>query len=431
MRRVVTSGLVALAVVLGAVIPAAVASGAPVASGGSAPGARAASGPAAGPARTIAAPAGLRSAASGADLFIDTLSKISCGSAKACLAIGLHDNYGSGADAPIAEAWNGEAWRSVAVPEPKGALAGDTVLSAVSCKSATSCLVVGNYYTTDNYLPYALTWNGTSLRPAPGPIAPKNGLGVTMDALSCATARSCVAVGLSSQLTVETWNGAKWALRTAALPGETGGGLDDEPMAISCRSATSCVFAGQAYVSGDDSRTLLDAWNGRAFTPMKTAASADTSRFSLGDVSCFSARSCVAAGLVPNAAGDNWIGSTLVWNGKSWTASKVAWPKGTVQAYLFGVSCTSAKSCVAVGTAGTASSVRAVALSFNGTTWTRQNVPGPGNGKSSTLSDVSCPKADDCVAIGEIGDFNLDTATATPPQLGGTWNGKSWKLAYA
>jgi len=44
---------------------------------------------------------------------------------------------------------------------------------------------------------------------------------------------------------------------------------------------------------------------------------------------------------------------------------------------------------------------------------------------------VSCPKAGDCVAIGEIGDFDLNTAAVTPPQLGGTWNGKSWKMVYA
>ena len=52
-------------------------------------------------------------------------------------------------------------------------------------------------------------------------------------------------------------------------------------------------------------------------------------------------------------------------------------------------------------------------------------------GKSSAFSDVSCPKAGDCVAIGESGDFNLNTATVTPRQLGGTWNGKIWKTAYA
>jgi hypothetical protein len=415
----VTSGFVVLAVVLGTAIPAAAAS--------------AASGPATAPVRTVAAPSGLRSQASDADLYIDSLSKISCGSAKTCLAIGLHDTYASGAGTPIAEAWNGKAWRSVVVPRPKGAVAGDTVLSAVSCKSATSCLVIGNYYTTDNYLPYALTWNGTSLRPAAAPLVPTKGLGVTMDALSCATAKRCVAVGMSERLAVETWNGAKWAVRTAALPGETDSGLQDAPMAISCLSVTSCVFAGETYPIGNNFRTLLDRWNGKAFTPMKTAASADVNRFSLNDLSCVSAKSCVAAGLIASSASDNWVGSTLVWNGKSWTADKVAWPKGTAQAYLFGVSCMSPKNCVAVGTAGGADSVSATALSFNGKKWTRRNVPGPGpaKGKSSALSDVSCPKAADCVAIGEIGDFNLNTATVTPRQMGGTWNGKIWKTAYA
>jgi hypothetical protein len=413
--RIVTSGMCALAFVLGAALPAA-----------------AAPAPAPAAAAPTTAPAGTTvRASSGVDLYIDTLSKISCGSAKACLAIGLYDNYRSGSDAPIAEAWNGKSWRSVAVPEPKGALAGDTTLSAVSCKSATSCLVVGNHYTASSFLPYALTWNGSSLKAAAAPLVPKNGLGVTMDALSCATARSCVAVGTSLQLAVETWNGAKWTLRTAAVPGETGNGVDDAPMAISCLSALSCVFAGGTYVGGSDDRTLLTTWNGRAFTPMKTAASAGLNGFTLSDVSCASAKSCVAVGVVANAAGTNWLGSTLVWNGRSWTAAKVAWPKGTVQAYLFGVSCPSPRNCVAVGTAGTADSVGAQSLSYNGTSWSRQRVPAPGNGASSTMSDVSCPRSGDCVAIGEVGDFNLNTATVMPRQMGGWWNGKTWALADA
>ena len=181
--------------------------------------------------------------AAAAEIYIDIISKISCGSAKKCLAIVLHQNYASGADIPVAEAWNGTAWRSVAVPEPKRALAGFTILTAVSCKSATACLVVGNYNTAKNYLPYALTWNGTSLKPTAALLVPKNGGGFTMDAVSCATAKSCVAIGVSDGLTVETWNGAKWAVRTAAVPGQVGP-VFDAPMAISCLSATSCVFAG-------------------------------------------------------------------------------------------------------------------------------------------------------------------------------------------
>ena len=398
------SGIAMLATVLGAAIPAATASAAP--------------GPAAAPARAAAA-----------DIYIDIISKISCGSAKKCLAIGLHQNYASGADAPVAEAWNGTAWRSVTVPEPKGAMPGFTILTAVSCKSATSCLVVGNYNTAKNYLPYALTWNGTSLKPAVAPLVPKNGGGMTMDAVSCATAKSCVAIG-SGGRAVETWNGAKWAVRTAAVPGSAGS-LFDAPMALSCLSATSCVWAGGTYVSANKARTLLETWNGKAFTAMKMSASANPNLFSVDGLSCVSAKSCVATGLGATSASGDWTGSALVWNGKSWTGSKVSWPKGTAQSELFGVSCTSPDSCIAVGTAGTANYVSARAEYFNGKTWTRQTVPGPGKGKSSAFYDVSCPKAGDCVAIGELGDFDLNTAAGTPPQVGGMWNGKTWKLARA
>jgi hypothetical protein len=239
--RIVASGMCALAVVLGAALPAAAAPApAPTAA---APAAAPAPAPA--PA-TATAPAATTVRASGVDLYIDTLSKISCGSAKTCLAIGLYDNYRLGSDAPIAEAWNGKSWRSVAVPEPKGALRRRDL-------------------------------RGRERRPD--------------------------------------------AARQVERPG----------------------------LHADE--------NG---------------------------------GLGPHQ-----------------------------------------RNCVAVGTAGTASSVSAQALSCNGTSWSRQRVPAPGKGASSTLSDVSCPRPGDCVAIGEVGDFNLNTATVMPRPMGGWWNGKTWALADA
>jgi len=172
---------------------------------------------------------------------------------------------------------------------------------------------------------------------------------------------------------------------------------------------------------------LLATWNGKAFTAMKAATPAGAKTLLLNDVSCTSVKRCVAAGLSVNNARTSEFGFTEVWNGRSWAADKAAWPKGITESLVFGVSCGTPTNCVAVGAAGTSKASAAKALSYNGKTWSQLSVPGPGKGKSSLLEGVSCPKANECVAIGEIG---VTSGTATKP-MAGLWNGRSWKMAFA
>jgi hypothetical protein len=116
-----------------------------------------------------------------------------------------------------------------------------------------------------------------------------------------------------------------------------------------------------------------------------------------------------------------------MWNGKSWTADKVAPPTGTTESFLFGVSCRPQATCVAVGSAGSSAAAKATALAYNGKTWTAQTVPGPGPGTSSDFFGVNCLRANPCVAIGETASAR--TTTVTP--VGGLWNGSSWRLVAA
>ena len=105
----------------------------------------------------------------------------------------------------------------------------------------------------------------------------------------------------------------------------------------------------------------------------------------------------------------------------------MAAPKGDAESFLYGVSCRADGSCVAVGSAGPSAATKATALSYNGKTWTAQNVPGPGTGTSSDFFGVNCLRANQCVAIGET--VSSSPATVTP--LGGLWNGSSWRLVAA
>jgi hypothetical protein len=351
--------------------------------------------------------------------------KLSCATPNSCLAIGDNVNK-SGSLTQVVVAWNGTAWRSVAVPTPKPTVA-LVNLAAVSCTSATSCLVVGGYLTVagaGSERPYALTWNGKTLTPTAAPPVPRNGGFAALTGVSCiTTVKSCFAVGDSragaGPLLMETWNGATWSLATASLPG---GARSAYPGTVSCHFLAFCVIAGESYGSNPAAPAMLLAkWNGRALTAMKPAVPAGAVNVTLNDISCPSAKFCAVAGFSTNRVGTGNFGFTELWNGKSWAADKVAPPKGGAE--LYGVSCRADTSCVAVGSAGPSAATKATALAYNGKKWTAQTVPGP----SSDFFAVNCLRATQCVAIGAT----VSARPSTVAPLGGVWSGSSWRLVAA
>ena len=378
---------------------------------------------------TAAAPlATLRQGTSAAAFVIS--GRISCGTPNSCLAIADNDNQSG--QTQVVMAWNGTAWRSVAMPRPKPTVA-RVYLAGVSCKSASACVVVGAYVTLAGRgaeRPYALTWNGRSLSPTAAPPVPKGGGATSLTGVSCITTTTiCIAVGDSQggvgPLIVETWNGAKWTLQTARIPG---GARSTYPGAVSCHFTRFCVVAGESYASLHGAPAMLLArWNGKGFTVMKAPVPAGAANITLNDISCPSATFCGVAGFSANSSGKRDFGFAEMWNGKSWTVAKVAAPNGNAASFLFGISCRPSGFCVAVGSEGPSTAARATALSYNGKKWTAQNVPGPGAGKSSDFFGVNCLRDNQCTAIGEI--VSPGTATATP--LGGLWKGSSWRLVPA
>ena len=95
---------------------------------------------------------------------------------------------------------------------------------------------------------------------------------------------------------------------------------------------------------------------------------------------------------------------------------------------LFGLSCTSAKSCLAVGTAENLGSIGKAlneVLSWNGTKWAKVAVPNPegtGPGSINSLAGVTCSAARDCWAVGFLdGDVSKPTRNQALHWTGGKW----------
>jgi len=142
----------------------------------------------------------------------------------------------------------------------------------------------------------------------------------------------------------------------------------------------------------------------------------------LSGVSCSSARSCVAVGNYSNGTGSasSTLPRTLVesWNGTAW--SVVPGPSPSV-AYLYGVSCASARSCKAVGDYAARSRLRRTLVeSWNGTSWSVMQGPSP---SVAYLYGVSCVSAMSCKATGEYANYSGVVRTLVE-----SWNGSAWSI---
>ena len=103
-----------------------------------------------------------------------------------------------------------------------------------------------------------------------------------------------------------------------------------------------------------------------------------------------------------------------------WAEQFVPAPSAAMSSDLLAVACSAATSCFAVGYQTTSAGQSALLERWNGTNWSVQNVPVPG--QTSFLNGVSCPSSSFCMAVGSA---NLaGTGELTPLAL--TWNGAGW-----
>jgi hypothetical protein len=81
-------------------------------------------------------------------------------------------------------------------------------------------------------------------------------------------------------------------------------------------------------------------------------------------------------------------------------------------------------------TDGSEGTSHALAVSYDGRSWTTTSVPAlPKGGGTSAFNGVSCVSATDCVAVGEGGGPGGSLYSNAP--VTGFWSGKSWKLVSA
>lgn len=303
-------------------------------------------------------------------LLAQILAGVACANRSTCMAVGQYLSP----ETQLVRRWNGDAWTG-SDPAPEGSLA---QLTGISCPTVRFCVAVGvtslgllqfanvkahadvahiAYQTTSQGL--IEVWNGTSWTPT----IVGNSLGAdeSLSDVSCVGTRFCMAVGVESTFSADSfvWRGQGWA--EVAMPGNS---YSDSMSAVSCFSTTSCIAVGS---SAYGEAGLAERWNGTSWSVMHLAQPS-MPYFALEGVSCVSTTRCTAAGssFVTTTAESDLIES---WNGHAWTVVSAPTPTGAYGG-LAAVSCASALSCLAVGPSDDQESTFGVVLRWNGAAWT-------------------------------------------------------------
>jgi lysophospholipase L1-like esterase len=316
------------------------------------------------------------------------LASVACPAVSDCIAVGSAESENGHLEA-LVEHWNGSSWTIEAVEGPAEHADGDD-LNAVSCASVTSCVAVGE--AEDG--PFAEAWNGQSWHS----IHPHDdGEGGQLLSVSCPSEASCDAAGYYQDEhgydhpLIEHWNGTNWSVQAAVDPDPPGPNASNSELdAISCATTTACTAVGESwaqtegepdwsYLTLAENTTDGSTWHRQPFSDLP-----ETSAAPLRGVSCVQPDDCVAVG--SNSNKDNPFVSTMLagqWNGAVWTPYLLPGGEG-----LWSVSCTSESWCLAAGVYGQVDT-------WNGVGWS-ENTPIPG----AYVDGVACVSETECIAVG-------------------------------
>ena len=355
-----------------------------------------------------------------------SVGNVACPSAHACMVVGYFErgrgcsgnSSGSCDQFPLVERWNGRRWGILTAPKLH-----DETLDTASCRSSTNCLVLGTGMVHRRGVKFAAFWNGSrwTVRLIPKPRGSRD---FGLEAASCASAQTCVAMGFLTEPTgVQAplsvhWNGRRWQLARVVVPQDDSQAFMGD---VSCGRKGACFAVGGLVNAVGESATLVERWRGSRWSVQPSADHMIDINATLNDVSCTSDSSCLAVGGLVNIN----PGMPLVeqWNGSASAIQKL--PADSISNSFNGVSCPTALVCVAVGSGGGGKSARfqaVVAVGRNGQ-WSIGPVIPPGAFDSS-LTGVSCASTTDCVAVGY---YQLkENSTGIP--FAANWNGTNWSM---
>jgi hypothetical protein len=355
-----------------------------------------------------------------------------------------HEQAGaSGSTLPVILAESHQQWlkpRGVALPANAVHGRGQTAaLEAVACPAAGSCVAIGSYVDASGTSREMVLSQSRGVWAAArelvlGPAS----TGVELSALACRTASSCVAVGSSQQQTGSSGShpvavsetGGNWGAPVqVALPPGVKGAQNATFSSVACPAFGSCTAVGYYQLEAADFNPNTDrailagesggVWGAAAALALAPALSGAGGE-QLKSVACPELGACEAVGSYEDRDGDEHPLALGESHGAWAAAVPVVAPAnaaGGASTSLEAVACPSHGACEAVGQYNVrGGAVAPMAVSGSASGWgdaseiAAPHGAGSGPGLLEALLSVSCPGARSCLAVG--GEIAASTLAA-------------------
>jgi hypothetical protein len=360
----------------------------------------------------------------------NTLGAVTCVSASDCWAVGYYLENITAYDRTLIEHWDGTAWAIVSSPNP--IVAGLNFLFGVTCASTSECWAVGYADSSNGYQTLIERWDGTSWSIASSP----NTSGTQdnyLRGVACTMGSDCWAVvyyqSSRFQTLIQRWDGNAWAIVNSPNATAPDANLFSD---VTCVSTSDCWAVGQ-YLLDNGYQSLIEHWDGQAWTVVESPSTGAGQYNALFGVTCLSASDCWAVGYDYDNDSGTGSSQTLVerWDGTRWTVMASDNAPGMLNNHLLSVTCASRSECWAVGYSQrdnlTNGAFQALIERWDGSSWTVVTLPQDATITHNPLYDVTCVSETECWAVGYY--FKGDPVQGgTDRTLIARWDGNAWSV---
>ncbi len=186
------------------------------------------------------------------------------------------------------------------------------------------------------------------------------------------------------------------------------------------------VSASDAFAVGGNGNIAAARYNGTRWTTVATPDVLDHSNpnnfASLAGVDAVSANLAFAVGTTTVLNGPGPVAVALRWNGSSWSRQSVPTPATTGSSFA-AVKAFSGSDAWAVGYTGSSAGRKSLAMHFNGTAWSPVATPSPGT-RDNFVTAVDGAAANDVWAVGYLLNLPYGNRIRLPWIM--HWNGTAW-----
>ena len=350
---------------------------------------------------------------------VNFLSKVACASPSDCWAVGhriVYNDYNEDYDQALVEHWNGQSWSVVELADISPAY-GNT-LKGVTCVSSSDCWAVGSRIAGSTLAEH---WDGTAWSIVDSPNVRDEGNELLT--VTCISSSDCWAVGDLqdfqtgyTQTLIQHWNGNSWLI----VPSPNANPQLSSLSAVTCSSDSNCWAVGSYQTGAGISQTLIERWDGTAWSIVPSPNTNPSQTNVLYSVTCPSGSDCWAVGQYQDSSLQTLIER---WNGVSWQIIPSANTGAIYDNRLLSVTCSSPSQCWAVGSARANNIYQTLIEKWDGNTWAIVSSPNGGNSGENSLAGASCASGVDCWAVGyysgEVVQTLIEHFTAAAPTLGG------------